>query len=62
MTGNEILQNSGSVSHEQALKKAKDEYEKYKQQTKNLITKAEEDFLKQIENTSKKLGNKNIRK
>jgi hypothetical protein len=28
MTGNDILQNSGTVSHEQALKKASSEYEK----------------------------------
>lgn len=58
MTGYEILQNSGAVSHNEALKKAKQEYEKYKKKTENQLTKAEEHFLNQIENTNKKLGNK----
>lgn len=58
MTGYEILQNAGTISHDQALKKAKEEYEKYKEQTKNLLTKAEEHFLTHIENANKKLGDK----
>lgn len=62
MTGNEVLQNAGTVSHEQALKKAKEEYEKYKELSKNKLTKGEEDFLKQIETTSKNIENKKPRK
>ena len=58
MTGNNILQNSGTVSHEQALKKASVEYEKYKEQTKNVLSEAEKHFVKQIENTAKKLNPK----
>lgn len=57
MTGNNILTNSGSISHQKALDKAHEEYEKYKEQTKNELSKAEKDFIKQIENTSKKLEN-----
>jgi len=53
MTGNEILTHSGSVSHKNALDKAHKEYSKYKEQTKNELSKAEEDFIKQIDNTSK---------
>jgi hypothetical protein len=55
MTGNDILQHAGTVSHQQALKKAKEEYEKYKEQTKNELTEAEKHFVKQIESTTKKL-------
>lgn len=55
MTGNEVLENAGTISHEQALKKAKEEYEKFKELNKNTLSKAEEHFLKQIENTNKKL-------
>lgn len=59
MTGHDILQNAGSVSHEQALKKAKSEYEKYKELTKNEISEIEQHFVTQIENTAKKLKPKN---
>ena len=58
MTGNEVLQNAGTISHEQALKKAKVEYEKYKELNKNTLTKAEEDFIKQIDKTTKSIENK----
>jgi hypothetical protein len=55
MTGNNILQNAGTVSHQQALKKASAEYEKYKERTKNDLSEAEKHFVKQIETTAKKL-------
>lgn len=55
MTGNDILQNAGTISHQQALKKANLEYEKYREQTKNELTEVEKHFVKQIENTAKKL-------
>lgn len=62
MTGNDILQHAGTVSHQQALKKANEEYEKYKEQTKNELTEAEKHFVKQIENTTKKLNPKKPKK
>ena len=58
MTGSEILTNSGSISHQKALEKAHVEYDKYKEQTKNELSNAEKDFMKQIESTAKKLKNK----
>jgi len=62
MTGNEILQHAGAVSHQQALKKANEEYEKFKQSNKNEISEAEKHFMKQIEQTVKKLDQKKNRK
>jgi hypothetical protein len=56
MTGNDILQHAGTISHQQALKKANAEYEKYKEQTKNELTEAEKHFVEQIESTAKKLN------
>ena len=58
MTGSEILTNAGSISHQKALDKAHKEYEKYKEQTKNELSKAEKDFLKQMDSTARKLKNK----
>ncbi len=62
MTGNDILQNAGSVSHSEALKKANAEYEIYKQKTKNELSEGEKHFVKQIENTAKKLNPKKPKK
>jgi hypothetical protein len=56
MTGNDILSNAGTVSHQQALKKANTEYEKYKEQTKNELSAAEKHFVKHIESTARKLN------
>ncbi|MEL1245496.1 virulence RhuM family protein [Flavobacterium sp. DGU11] len=56
MTGNDILQNAGTVSHKQALEKAFSEYEKYKEKIKGNLSVAEKDFIKQIEMTEKKLN------
>jgi len=58
MTGSEILTNSGSISHQKALEKAHIEYDKYKEQTKNELSNAEKDFIKQIDSTAKKIKNK----
>lgn len=58
MTGNDVLDNAGAISHQQALEKATLEYEKYKEQTQNNLSRAEQDFLKQIEATAKKLTKK----
>ena len=58
MTGKNILNHSGKISHESAIEKAHLEYEKYKERTKNDLTNVERDFIKQIEATSNKI-NKN---
>ena len=55
MTGNEILKNAGTISHKQALKKANEEYEKFKEKTKDELSQAEKHFVQQIEQTAKKL-------
>lgn len=59
MTGRELLTNAGTISHDAAMDKAHDEYEKYRQQLLEEPTVAERDFieaekeLKRIE----KMGN-----
>ena len=58
MTGNNILENAGKVSHQKALDKAHTEYSKYKEQIKNELSNAEKDFIKQIDTTTKKLKKK----
>jgi hypothetical protein len=55
MTGKNILTHAGSISHELAIEKAHAEYEKYKERTKNELSKVEIDLLKQIDSASKKL-------
>lgn len=62
MTGNEILKNAGTISHERALEKANAEYQKYKELTKNELSEAEKHFVKQIESTAKKLNPKKPQK
>ena len=62
MTGNEILDNAGSVSHKQALAKASKEYDKYKEIHKNDLSKAEEHFIEQVEKTAKRLNAKTPKK
>ena len=42
MTGNEILQNAGEISHKQAIEKAQIEYEKYKEIIVNEISTVEQ--------------------
>jgi len=58
MTGNDILTNAGSISHQKALDKAHNEYEKYREQTKNELSKAEKDFIKVIDKTANQLKKK----
>jgi hypothetical protein len=59
LSGREILEHAGSVSHEQALEKAHAEYEQYRLSQLNNITAVEKHFLeaideaKQIEQTKK---------
>ncbi len=60
----ELLMHSGKISHESALKKAHEEYEKFHQKTINQPTEVEEHFIeaekkmKQIESSSKKAKKK----
>ncbi len=58
MTGNNILENAGKVSHQKALDKAHTEYGKYKEQIKNELSNIEKDFIEQIDTTTKKLKKK----
>ena len=53
MTNKNILQHSGTISHQKAIEKAHGEYEIYKEKIKNRITKVEKDFINQIENKTK---------
>jgi len=55
MTGKDVLDNAGTVSHKQAIEKAHTEYQKYKEVHKNELSQAEKDFIKQLESASKKL-------
>ena len=57
MTGNTILDHAGSISHEKAVEKAKNEYQKFKATSLQQPTTAEEDFVKHIERTAKNLKN-----
>lgn len=59
MTGNDILKNAGTISHQKAIDKANKSYETYKKQIKNELSKAEKDFIAQLDQTRKNLKNKN---
>ncbi len=58
MTGKEILNHSGTISHNQAIEKAKTEYNKYKETIKEELSNVEKDFIHQLENTEKKIVKK----
>jgi hypothetical protein len=58
ITGNQILTHAGSISHQQAIEKAKAEYAKFKEVHKNELSKAEEDFIKLLDASEKKLKGK----
>jgi hypothetical protein len=55
MTGKEILENAGTISHKQALNKAHNEFEKYKEKIKNELSQVEQHYIKSIEQSAKKL-------
>ncbi len=59
MTRKEILNHAGTISHKQALEKAHTEYQKFKELRKNEISEVEKHFLKQVNETEKKLKDKN---
>ena len=60
----DLLTHSGQISHDKALKKAHEEYEKFRQKILGQTTQVEEDFIeaekefKKIESSSKKTGKK----
>lgn len=55
LTRKEILQHKGSISNKQAIEKAHNEYFKYKEKIKNQLSRVEKDFIKQIEDKTKRL-------
>lgn len=55
MTGKNILENAGKISHKIAIQKAHNEYDKYKDNTKNELSRVEKDFIEFIDTTAKKL-------
>ena len=55
MTGSEILDHRGTVSHEQAIERSAREYAKFKELHKNELSEAERHFVAQFENSAKTL-------
>lgn len=55
MTGKNILENAGKISHEIAMQKAHGEYDKFKENTKNELSRVEKDFIEFIDTTAKRL-------
>ncbi|MDD4592715.1 MAG: virulence RhuM family protein [Parabacteroides sp.] len=58
MSGSELLQNAGEISHEEAKVKAELEYEKYKELRKDELSQVERDFLESIKTAQKMLEEK----
>lgn len=58
MTGNDVLKDTGKISHQQAINKANAEYEKHKHMIKNEVSEVEKHFVLQIENLAKQVGEK----
>jgi hypothetical protein len=58
-TGENVLQNAGSISHEQAVKKALVEYRKYQVKT---LSPVEQAYLETIKSIQKKIRNKKMTK
>ena len=55
MSGEQLLQGNGSISHKQAIDKATNEYKKYKARTLSTV---EEDYLNSIKMLEKKTDKK----
>ena len=53
-TGEALLENAGTVSHVQALEKAKQEYQKYQVQTLSPVEEAYLQTIKDVEKTARK--------
>ena len=58
MTGNEVVEHAGKISHKKALEKAHQEYNMYLKKSETELNKVEKDFVKTIENTAKKIEKK----
>ena len=58
ISGRDVLEHAGKVSHELAMLKAKDEYDKYSERVKNELSPVEQHFLASIEETTKRLEKK----
>jgi hypothetical protein len=56
MSGENLLQGSGKISHEQAIEKATTEYKKYQEKT---LSEAEKNFLDSLRQLEEKTKNKN---
>ncbi len=54
MSGEKLLRDPGTISHEQAINKATTEYKKYQQKTLSEVEKSYLETLKQLENTIEK--------
>ena len=57
MTRRDILKTKGTVTHKQALKKAHDEYEKYKRKQDDILSSVEQAFVENIDEL-RKIGEK----
>ncbi len=55
MAGNEVLDNAGSISHDQALTKASAEYEKHRELHKNDLSEVEKHFIDHVEQAERRL-------
>ena len=55
ISGREVLDHAGKVSHELAVMKAGEEYKKYSERVKNELSPVEQHFLASIEETTKRL-------
>lgn len=55
VSGREILDHAGKISHEIAMLKANDEYLKFSDRTKNELSQVEKHFIESIDNTAKQL-------
>ena len=55
MDGDKILQNSGSISHNEAMDKVKTEYQKYQAKTLSAV---EQDYLDTVKGLAEKVGKK----
>lgn len=62
LSGSELLENAGRISHSQAKIKAALEYEKYRVKHKSDLTRVEKDFIQSLGETQKKLEGKGGRK
>jgi len=58
LSGSDLLENAGTISHGEATTKALAQFERYKQKTKDELSPAEQDFLDSIKQTQKLLEGK----